>query len=107
MDADIAAAASALELDKIKAQDYRDSLRKAAEDRAAFRALAQGMFDWFKSEYATLPTAANETRTAMGLAIAAKYFTTGTATTPESVLLDAQNDARRFKAALDEAMKAL
>lgn len=109
MDADIAAAATALDLDKIKAQDYRDSLKRAAEDRAAQRALIEAHLSWARAEYAALPPedAAAELRREMAVAIAGKYFTTGTATLPESVLADAQKDAARFKAALDEAVKVI
>lgn len=93
MDADITAASTALELQKIQAQDRRDAHK--------------AMLALLKSEFDALPSTAVEFRREMAVAIAAKYFTTGTATTPESVLLDAQNDARRFAAALDEAVKAV
>ena len=107
MDADISAAATALDLDKIKAQDYRDALRRGAEDRAAFRAQVQSLLDWLRAEYVALPSADAELRRELAVSIAPKYFTTSTAILPESVLADAQRDAARFKAALDEAMKAV
>ena len=107
MDADISAAATALDLDKIKAQDYRNALAQQAADRAAHRALVQSLADWLKTEYTALPDPAAEFRREMALAIADKYFTTSTATLPESIVLDARNDAARFKAALEEAVKAV
>lgn len=113
LDADIAAA-DALALERITAQDYRNECANLAAHRAAVRehqAAIRAKYDefiaWTKAEYASLPDEATELRQRMALAIAEKYFTTGTATLPESVTLDAVNDARRFKAALDEAVKAV
>jgi len=109
MDADISAATTSLDIDKIKAQDYRDSIKQATVDRATQRALLQAFLDWNKAQYDALPAEldnAQELRRSMAVAIAAKYFTTSTATLPESVLADAQKDSARFKAALDEAVKA-
>lgn len=107
MDADIQAAATALDLEKIKAQDYRNALAQQAADRAAQRAVIEAFAAWIKTEYAAIQPDPLAFKRDMALAIADKYFTTGTATTQEAVLLDAQNDARRFAAALDEAVKAV
>ena len=41
------------------------------------------------------------------LAIASKYMTTSTATTPAGILADAQADANRLKAAVDEVLKTM
>ena len=113
MDADIAAA-DALALERIAAQDYRNECADLAahraavrEHHAALRAKYAEFIAWTKAEYATLPTPEAELRQRMALAIAEKYFTTSTATLPESVTADAVNDARRFKAALDEAVRAV
>lgn len=109
MDADITAASTALDLDKIKAQDYRNALAQQAADRAAQREVIQAFADWIKAQYATLgtPDPAADLRRDLALTIADKYFTTGTATLPDSIAVDARNDAARFKAALDEAVKAV
>lgn len=104
LDADIAAA-SAADLEKIKAQDYRNALQSQTADRAVFRALARDFLDWFRSEYAKLPP--DDMRHAITLAIADKYMTTSTATDPALILADAQRDAARLKAAVDEVLKTL
>ncbi len=113
MDTDIAAA-DALQLERIAAQDYRNECANLAAHRsavqahlAAIRAQYAAYIEWVKAEYAALPDPEAEKRLELAKAIAEKYFTTGTATLPESVLLDAVNDARRFRAALDEAVKAV
>lgn len=110
MDADIAAA-DALQLERIAAQDYRNEAADLAAHRAAvrdhlatIRAQYAEFVAWTKAEYAKLPDPAAKKRLDVALAIADKYFTTGTATLPESVELDAANDARRFKAAVDAAV---
>lgn len=79
MDTDITQATNAFALDKIKTQDKRDLF-----------------------EAVLLPA---EWRRQVVLALIPKYMTTGTATTDAAILLDAQNDAKRLKAALDEIMK--
>lgn len=109
MDADIQAAATALDLDKIKAQDYRNALAQQAADRAAQLALLESHFAWARAEYAALPPEddAVEFRRQMAVAIAAKYFTTSTSTVPATIEADAVNDAARFKAALNEALKVV
>lgn len=106
MDADIAAA-DALVLERIKAQDYRNELADLAAHRAAMREHQSAFAAWFKSAYAALPDPQAELRREMALAIADKYFTTSTATLDASIQTDAVNDARRFRAALDEAVKVV
>lgn len=78
MDSDILGATPAL-LEKITAQDMRD---------------------WLHSGALTL-------RQRVGLAIADKYMTTSTSVDPALILADAQKDAARLKAAIDEVMKVL
>lgn len=107
MDADIQAAATALDLEKIKAQDYRNALAQQAADRAAQRAVIDAFVAWVKTEYAAIQPDPLAFRRDMALSIADKYFTTGTATDPALVIADAQKDAARFAAALDEAVKAV
>lgn len=106
MDADIAAATTAFELDKIKAQDYRNALASQKVDRAAQLAVVQGLYAWAQAEYTKLPPETPyDRRWAMTLAIADKYMSASTAIDPALVLADAQKDAARLRAAVDEAMK--
>lgn len=113
MDADILAA-DALTIERIYAQECRNEVADLKAHRAAVRAHHDAMrakvdafIAWAQAQYATLPDPVQEKRLSLALAIAEKYFTTGTATLPESVELDAQNDARRFKAALEAALAAV
>ena len=109
MDADITAAATPLDLDKIKAQDYRIALASQQADRAAFRAIVSGLQAWIQAEYAKIPVDESlvEIRRQLTIELASKYMTTSTAVDPALVLADAQKDAARLKAAVDEAMKVL
>jgi hypothetical protein len=109
MDADIAAAATPLDLDKIKAQDYRNALVSQQADRAAFRTIVSGMQAWIQSAYSQIPVdeSTTEIRRRMVIELASKYMTTSTAVDPALVLADAQKDAARLKAAVDEAMNVL
>jgi hypothetical protein len=119
LDADIAAADPAT-LEKIKAQDYRDSLKastaREAARLAAYQADVASMTKFradqmalMREQAALLPASEPELtlRQRMGLAIAEKYMTTSTSTVPATVLADAVNDAARLRAAIDEALKAL
>ncbi len=107
MDADITAAATSLDLDKIMAQDHRDSAQSAKEFRAAQLAILSGFQAWIQAEYAKIPADEDpvEVRRRLTLDLANKYMTTGTAVDPALVLADAQKDAARLKAAVDEVMR--
>jgi predicted metal-dependent hydrolase len=109
MDADISSAATQLDLDKISAQDYRNALASQQADRAAFRAIVSGMQAWIQSEYAKIPPeeSPSEIRRQLTIELAGKYMTTSTAVDPALVLADAQKDAARLKAAVDEATKVI
>jgi hypothetical protein len=109
MDADISAAATPLDLDKIKAQDYRNALAAQQADRTAYRAILSGLQAWIQSEYAKIPAdeSPTEIRRQLTIELASKYMTTSTAVDPALVLADAQKDAARLKAAVDESMKVL
>lgn len=100
MDQDINDAADAFALAKIQAQDARD-FRKTQAD------MLQALVDFMRSEFDSLPSARAEFVQQLALAIAPKYFTASTATLPESVQLDARNDAARFAAALTEAVRVV
>jgi hypothetical protein len=105
MDADISSA-DAIALDRIRTQIARDQAANLIAYRASHLSIIQGLTDWAKVEYAKLPPeTAYDRRWAMTLAIADKYMSAGTATDPVLVLADAQKDAARLKAAIDEAMK--
>jgi hypothetical protein len=107
MDADILAAATALDLEKIKAQDYRNALISQKADREAFRGIVQAMQTWQATEYAKLPpesTRIEQLRDNLFLKLAEKYMTPpGTATLTATIDEDAANDARRLAAAFREA----
>jgi hypothetical protein len=53
------------------------------------------------------PDSADELRFRITLLLANKYMTTGTATTQESIDLDAANDAKRLKAAVNAVINTL
>jgi hypothetical protein len=108
MDADIAAAVTALDLDKIKAQDYRNALVSQHADRLAQTDVIKSMQAWAIANI-DLPAAevAADVRRRLVLSLAEKYMTTSTAVDPALVLADAQKDAARLKAAIDEVLKLL
>ena len=102
LDTDISAATDLLMLEKIRAQNYREEVASLKQFRADQMAM-------LRDEYANLASVQPELtlRQRVGLSIADKYMTTGTATTPAAVLADAVNDAARLKAAIDEVLKVL
>jgi hypothetical protein len=53
------------------------------------------------------PDSPEDLRFRITLALLDKYMTTSTATTQESIDLDAKNDARRLKAAVDAVIGTL
>lgn len=106
MDTDIDNALTPLELDKLKAQDYRDALKDEKAHRTAMRQIAQEQADLNNATGAKIDAdAPSEFKRDVILALIPKYMTTGTAVDPVAVLKDATDDARRLKAALDEIMK--
>lgn len=109
MDADIAAATTAFELDKIKAQDYRNALASQAADRESQRALMATFFEWSKGEYMNLPPVEDVNaryRKNMILAVAANYMKPNAATVDEvSMQKDADTDALKLRMAVEAAMK--
>lgn len=111
MDTDIAAATTAFELDKIKAQDYRNSLASQKIDRAAQLAVVQGFYAWAQTEYSSLPPelpAATRLRNQLFLTLAEKYMTpSSTATTDATIATDSANDAKRLDAAFKAASAVL
>lgn len=120
MDADIAAATSQLDIERIKAQIYRNDFKDLqARREAAFdqqeahnklciekqdemRALLQAQFD--ELPVTTPPTPEQLIRLRLGPAIAAKYFVTNSNTTPAGWASAAEACAGKFSAALDAAV---
>lgn len=110
MDADISAAATSFDLDKIKAQDYRLALASQKADRAAQLAALQSFYAWAQAEYANLPAdqpPAERLRNSLFLTLAEKYMTPSTATVDATILADAANDAKRLDAAFKAASAIL
>jgi hypothetical protein len=120
MDADIAAA-DALMLDRIKAQEYRNdlanlrayrtnSLAAQAAHHAACLAKQDELRAMLSAQLAALPPVAPEMplaqqlRIRMGEAIADKYMTTNSNTTPAGWASDAAADAGKFGSALTAAV---
>jgi hypothetical protein len=118
LDPDILSADPAT-LEKIKVQDYRDSLKATAAredarlaayqaDAASLAAFRDQQAATFQALAAPVPETPGLTlRQRIGLVIAEKYMTTSTATDPAIVLADAQKDAARLSAAIDEALKVI
>lgn len=104
MDPDISTA-DALSLDRIRTQIARDSAASLSTYRTNHLSIIQSLSDWMKAEYAKLPPENYPDRWSATLAIADKYMTTSTAVDPSLVLLDAQKDAARLSAAVNEVMK--
>lgn len=110
LDTDIAAATTSFELDKIKAQDYRNSLASQKADRAAQLVVIQGFYTWVQAEFAMLPqeeSIADRLKRNLFLTLAEKYMTTSTATIDATILADATNDAKRLDAAFKAASAVL
>lgn len=107
MDADISSA-DALTLDRIRTQVARDSAADLKAYRTQHLAIIQGFKAWAEAEYAKLPPEVPyDLRRTLTLTLAEKYMTTSTAVDPILVLADAQKDAARLKAAVDEVIKLL
>lgn len=110
MDTDITAAATSFDLDKIKAQDYRNALASQKADRAATLAALQGFYAWAQAEYANLPQEQDprvKLMNSLFLTLAEKYMTTSTATVDATVNTDAANDAKRLAAAFAAAVAVM
>lgn len=105
MDADILAADAAT-LEKIKAQDARDAMKANAARDALYQQAVNAYIGWQAAKESSLP-AELDLRQQVTLTIADKYMTTSTAIDPALILQDAQRDAARLKAAVDEVMKTL
>ena len=107
MDPDILAA-DAVGLEKIKAQDYRNMLAAQAADRLAFRTMVNEFVTWLKTESGKFPIEPDPAvafRQALIIELVPKYMTTSTAIDPAAIVLDAQRDTERLKAALDELLR--
>lgn len=106
LDPDIAAASTTLALERINCQHYRNALDAQRLHQAALIANEQETIGLAGLQHSQRGTELS-LREQVTLAIAAKYMTTGPATVPESVALDAENDARRLKAAVDAVLATL
>jgi hypothetical protein len=89
LDADIAQAATALDLEKIRTQEYRDHVN-AAQSQAAFVA----------AEGAKLLDPDAELRLKIVKALAANYMKPTTGTLPATIQTDTANDAERLRQAV-------
>lgn len=109
MDADIIAATTSLDLEKIKAQDYRDNLASQKQGRIQTQAMLDMFVLWAKNEYTAIPTTQpvdmDRIRRQVTASLAEKYMTPNASITlPASMVADAQGDAARLKAAVDAVM---
>lgn len=100
LDSDLIAATE-LQIRRIETQQYRNALTAKAAQAAEELALGREELDLARTHGAL------SLREQITLAIADKYMTTSTSTVPATVLADAQNDAARLKAAVDEVLKTL
>lgn len=102
VDADIAATVDVLSLEKIKAQDYRDHIRRVdarEEERLASQKSSANVYAGLASG---VPPPKAELRADIVKAIAANYMKPSTATLPESIASDAKLKALRLAAAVVE-----
>lgn len=116
IDQDILTADAAM-IEKIKAQDYRNWLlegRRIEEARRAeYKRDVDSLIATRQEQVRLLQEQAAQLspeltmRDRVTLAIADKYMTTSTATTPEAVQADAQKDAARLAAAVDAVLQVL
>ena len=114
LDADIAAAGNVLSVEKIKAQEYRNSVADLKAFRAAQGARLDAFILWARTEYAALPPAVQtpaeareSARISLTKLLSEKYMTTSTATVPETILKDAREDSARLKAGVDAILDLL
>jgi maleate cis-trans isomerase len=106
MDADIDAVTTSLDLDKIKAQDYRNELRSLASYRTEQLAAVQKQVQDQGVLGASL-TSGQEFRQNIAIAIAANYCKPTTTSTSQALIdADSANDAQRLKSAVDAVAAA-
>jgi hypothetical protein len=101
MDADITAATTSIDLDKIKAQDYRNELANLASYRTGQLVAVQKQVQDQGVLGASL-TSNQEFRQNIAIAIAANYCKpTTTSTLQANIDADSANDAQRLKSAVN------
>lgn len=101
LDADIAGAATALDLDKIKAQDYRNDLKARLPLAQTMGAQYTGYVDALETAASGLLTREQELRRDIVRAIAVNYMKPTTGTLPATIDADTANDVARLRAAVN------
>lgn len=112
LDADIAAAATTLDLEKIKAQDYRNDLKarlplaqQQVENDSKKTLEIASMVSLQQDVAGGLLSPQQEIRLAIVRAIGANYMKPTTGTLPGTIAADIENDSTRLRAAVDAVYK--